>query len=75
MNQAQPERETRKISIDEVRDRIAKNQDVTLVDSRSAGAWGESNVKAKGAVRIPPDNIDRYVQGVSPDEFIVVYCT
>lgn len=75
MNQAQPERETRKISIDEVRDRIAKNQDVTLVDSRSAGAWGESNVKAMGAVRIPPDNIDRYVQGVSPDEFIVVYCT
>jgi rhodanese-related sulfurtransferase len=54
---------------------IEKGKEITVVDSRSAEAWGKSNVKARGAVRIPPDDIERNLDGVTPDEFVVVYCT
>ena len=66
---------TSKISVGEVKKLIEMGRDVTVVDSRSADAWGESDIKAKGAVRIPPDDIGRYMNAVSPDEFIVTYCT
>ncbi|HTK25033.1 MAG TPA: hypothetical protein VL327_00615 [Pyrinomonadaceae bacterium] len=75
MNQAISTDATSKISVGEVRKLLEMGRDVTIVDSRSADAWGESNIKAKGAVRIPPDDIERYIGGVSPDEFIVTYCT
>ena len=75
MNQARSTGATSKISVDEVKRLIETGREVTMVDSRSANAWGESNVKARGAVRIPPDDIERYVTGVSPDEFVVIYCT
>jgi rhodanese-related sulfurtransferase len=75
MNQAISTDATSKISVGEVRKLLEMGRDVTIVDSRSADAWGESNIKAKGAVRVPPDDIERYIGGVSPDEFIVTYCT
>jgi len=75
MNQAISTDATSKISVDEVRKLIKAGRNVTMVDSRSADAWGESSVKAEGAVRIPPDDIERYMNAVSPDEFIVTYCT
>jgi rhodanese-related sulfurtransferase len=75
MNQATSVGGVRKISIDEVKRLIEKGKEITVVDSRSTEAWGKSNVKARGAVRIPPDDIERYLAGVTPDEFIVVYCT
>ena len=75
MNQAISTDRTSKISVNEIKKLMEAGRDVTMVDSRSAEAWGESNVKAEGAVRIPPDDIERYMNGVSPDEFIVTYCT
>ena len=75
MNQAISTDATSKISVEEIKRLIETGREVTMVDSRSADAWGESNIKARGAVRIPPDDVERYVAGVSPDEFVVTYCT
>jgi rhodanese-related sulfurtransferase len=75
MSQAKQGQDVQKISINEVKDLMEKGREVTVVDSRSTDAWGESNVKAKGAVRIPPDDIERHIEGVAPKEFVVVYCT
>jgi len=75
MNQGVSTDATSKISVDEVKKLMEAGRDVTMVDSRSADAWGESNVKAESAVRIPPDDIERYMNAVSPDEFIAIYCT
>ena len=75
MKQAISTDPTSKISVDEVKKLMEMGRDVTVVDSRSADAWGESDIKAEGAVRIPPDDIRRYMDAVSPDEFIVTYCT
>ncbi|HTK37217.1 MAG TPA: hypothetical protein VL325_01880 [Pyrinomonadaceae bacterium] len=75
MKQAISTNATSKISVGEVKKLKEMGRDVTMVDSRSAEAWGKSNIKAEGAVRIPPDDIERYVNAVSPDEFVVTYCT
>lgn len=63
-----------KITVDELRERLAGG-DVSLVDARSAEAWGKSDVKAAGAVRIPPDEAEKHFADVSRDDFIVTYCT
>ncbi len=65
----------RKITVDELMERLAGADDVTLVDARSAEAWGKADVKAAGAIRIPPDEPEKHIADVSRDDFIVTYCT
>jgi len=64
------------VTTDEVRDRLADGgRRVTVVDSRSAAAWSNSDVKAAGAIRIPPDEAEKHISDVSRDDFVVTYCT
>jgi hypothetical protein len=64
-----------KIGIEELKCRLEAGEETTVVDSRSATAWGGSGIKARGAIRIPPDEVAEHIVAVSPGEFIVDYCT
>lgn len=64
-----------KIEVNEVEERLNRGEDITVVDTRSAAAWSESDVKAAGAVRIPPDEAEKHITDVSRDDFVVTYCT
>lgn len=64
------------VTVDEVAGRLSGSGDhVTIVDSRSADAWNNSDVKAAGAIRIPPDEAEKHIADVSRDDFVVTYCT
>lgn len=64
-----------KVTVDDVRNRLDAGQDIVIVDSRSAHAWNESNVKAGGAIRIPPDDAEKHIADVKRGAFVVTYCT
>ena len=65
-----------KVSIEEVRDQLSNGGDkVTIVDSRSEDAWGASDIKAAGAIRIPPDEVEKHFADVNRDHRVFVYCT
>jgi rhodanese-related sulfurtransferase len=38
-------------------------------------AWDESDAKAGGSIRIPPDEVEKHIADVRRDKFGVVYCT
>ena len=50
-------------------------EDITIIDSRATSEWSISGVKAGGAIRIPPDEVDKHVPDVRRDKFAVTYCT
>jgi rhodanese-related sulfurtransferase len=64
-----------KVGVEEVGRRLANGEDITIIDSRSADAWNESDVKAGGALRIPPDDAEKHIADVKRDTFVVTYCT
>ena len=64
-----------KVSVDEVAKRLRNGQDITIVESRSAEAWSKSDIKAGGAIRIPPDETEKHIADVRRDKFAVTYCT
>ena len=64
-----------KVGVEEVGRRLADGEDITIIDSRSAEAWNESDVKAGGALRIPPDDGEKHIADVKRDTFVVTYCT
>jgi NhaP-type Na+/H+ or K+/H+ antiporter len=66
----------RTISIDEVRTRLTRANNLHIVDSRSARTWNQDGLKARGAVRVPPDDAVRAAreQRLSQHGTLVVYC-
>jgi rhodanese-related sulfurtransferase len=64
-----------KITTDVVRHRLENNEQMTIVDSRSAHAWDEAETKAGGALRVPPDAAEEHIADLSRDDYIVIYCT
>ena len=64
-----------KVEVSEVEERLNRGEDVAVVDSRSAAAWADSDIKAGGALRIPPDEAEKHIPDVSRDDYIVTYCT
>jgi hypothetical protein len=66
----------KKITIDEVRQRLSGDSEhLTIVDSRAEAVWESSDIKAAGAIRIPPDEAEKHIKDVNRDDTVVVYCT
>jgi hypothetical protein len=65
----------RKITVEEVKQRYAAGQPITPVDARSAHAWDESDIKARGAMRLPPDDIENHLGRLERGDYFVAYCT
>ena len=69
------EGEVPRITVDELKEKLAKNAPVFIIDSRSQSSYDNSEMKIKGAVRIPADEIDARLKEIPRDREIVVYCT
>jgi 3-mercaptopyruvate sulfurtransferase SseA len=69
------ESEIPRIAVDELKEKLAKNAPVFIIDSRSQGSYDGSEIKIKGAVRIPADEIESRLSEIPRDREIVVYCT
>ena len=64
-----------KVTTDEIADRLDRGEDITIIDSRAADAWEKSDIKAGGAIRIPPDDAEKHIADVRRDMFAVTYRT
>jgi rhodanese-related sulfurtransferase len=67
--------EPTRITVDDAYGRFTRGEPILFVDSRNPQAWGESDVKLPGAVRIPADDVRSHVAGIPHDRTIVTYCT
>lgn len=69
------EGEVPRITVEELKAKLAKNAPVFIIDSRSPGSYDNSEIKIKGAVRIPMDEVESRLSEIPRDREIVVYCT
>jgi predicted sulfurtransferase len=67
--------EAERITVEELKERIAKHQPVFVIDSRSQGSYESSDTKIKGAVRIPSSEVGTRLKEIPRDKEIVIYCT
>jgi NhaP-type Na+/H+ or K+/H+ antiporter len=69
-------RSTERITLEELKALQERGERVVLLDVRKEGAWNESDKKARGAIRLPPDNAaQRAAELALPrNDWLVAYC-
>ena len=64
-----------KITVNELKRRMQAGEDFTVLDVRNAQAWAASEVKARGAIRVPLDSVEQLLPRIPKGKPIVTYCT
>ena len=67
--------ETTRVTVDEVKERMDRGEQFTFVDSRNPEAWSEAETKLPGAIRVPADDVAKYVDKIPRDRTVITYCT
>ncbi len=67
--------EIKKITQEELKQRIDRNDDCTIIDVRNPKAYAESPYIIKGAVRIGMDELESKIKDLPKDKTMVTYCT
>ena len=67
--------EATRVTTDEVRERMGRGEQFTFVDTRNPVAWGESDVKLPGAIRVPADEVEQHLHEIPRDRAVITYCT
>jgi rhodanese-related sulfurtransferase len=67
--------EVTRVMPEEIKERMDRGERFTFVDSRNPKDWGESDVKLPGAVRLTPEDAEKRVGDLPPDQTIITYCT
>lgn len=64
-----------KTTVDELRNRLDRGEDVFFVDTRNPKAWAAAETKLPGAIRVPADQVEQHLADVPRDRTVVTYCT
>jgi rhodanese-related sulfurtransferase len=64
-----------RISIDELKRRMGRNEQIVFIDARSPQAYEESDLQIPGSVRVAPDDAETRVDEIPRHGLIVPYCT
>ena len=67
--------EVARVSPEDVERRLVRGGSVTLIDARNPQAWGESDLKLPGAIRVPADEVEAHLRDIPRDRPVVAYCT
>lgn len=67
--------EATRVTVDEVKERLDRGEQFAFVDTRNPAAWGESDVKLPGAVRVPAGELERHLSEIPRDRVVITYCT
>jgi hypothetical protein len=67
--------EVERITVEQLKEKIDKNEPVFIIDSRSTGSYDGSDYKIKGSARIPEGEIEARLAEIPRDKPIVIYCT
>ena len=63
------------VSAAEAKEMLDRGDPVVFVDARNPVAWGSSQVKLPGAIRIPADEADEHLNEVPRGSTAIAYCT
>jgi len=67
--------EATRVTVDEVKERMDRGEELIFVDTRNPQAWSESDTKLPGAVRVPADEVEQHMGEIPKDHTIITYCT
>lgn len=67
--------EATRVTVDEVRERMDRGEQFAFVDTRNPQAWGESDVKLPGAIRVPANELEQHLDEIPRDRAVITYCT
>ena len=73
--QASEDADVERITVDELKGKIARNEALTIIDDRSEGSYEASETQIKGSIRMTVDEIQSRIKEVPRDREIVTYCT
>lgn len=63
------------VSAEEAKEMFDRGDRLVFVDARNPVAWGESQVKLPGAIRIPVEGAEAHLDEVPRDSTAIAYCT
>ncbi len=67
--------EADRVTVEQLKASIEKNEPVTILDVRSEGSYESSDKKIKGSTRMLTDEIESRVKEIPRDRPVVTYCT
>ena len=67
--------EATRVTVDEVKERMARGEQFVFVDTRNPQAWGEAESKLPGALRVPADEVEQHLDEIPRDRTVITYCT
>ena len=67
--------EATRVTVDEVKERMERGEQFAFVDTRNPAAWGESDVKLPGAIRVPANELNEHLDEIPRDRAVITYCT
>ena len=67
--------EPRRISAEDVKQRLDGGKQVAWLDSRAEDAWRKAELQIPHSIRVPPDGVEAHLDEIPRDALIVPYCT
>jgi len=67
--------EPTRVTVEELKERMARGEEFAFVDTRNPTAWGEAETKLPGAIRVPADEVDEHLEQIPKDRTAITYCT
>ena len=64
-----------RITAAELKRLMDEHRPVSILDTRAAEAWNNSDVQIPWAIRVPPDDVDKHLSEIPRDRLAVAYCT
>ena len=67
--------EATRVTVEEVKERMDRGEQLAFVDTRNPQAWGEAETKLPGAIRVPADELEQHLGEIPRDRVVITYCT
>jgi rhodanese-related sulfurtransferase len=67
--------EPTRVTVDELKERRAREEEFAFVDTRNPKAWAEAETKLPGAIRVPADEVGKHLDQIPKDRTVITYCT
>lgn len=67
--------EATRVTVDEVKERMARGEQFAFVDTRNPKAWAEAETKLPGAIRVPAEEVEQHLSEIPRDRTVITYCT
>ncbi len=64
-----------RITVDELKRRMESGEHFTIIDTRTPGAWAETDTLIPEAIRVPADQLEQNLSRIPKTRPIVAYCT